>query len=159
MNYMTGQSDPNSALNVYGSAFLSQDPVQVAAAMGKLVTSLDLTCAFQMTSGGDGVNMKFRDGREALHIQFIPSTSATVFNFKGTFPKSRAFSYSTYAISNQQIQYVDTINDVDIVADTGVNPFVQGPGLLQPTGTYDLYVTPDGKQGYANELKSFTAGM
>jgi len=158
MTFMSGSSNPDSALNVYGSALMSQDPVQVSAAMGKLLTSLDMSCAFQMTSGGDGVDMKFRDGKEALHIQFVPTTSATVFNFKGEFPKSRAFSYATYAVADQKVTYVDMITDTDIVAATGVNPFVAGPSTTGASGTYDLYVTPNGKEAFPNELKAFVDG-
>ncbi|GAB5034327.1 Hypothetical protein NocV09_01801020 [Nannochloropsis oceanica] len=158
MTFMTGTSNPDSALNVYGSAFTSQDPEEISAAFGKLLTSLDMTCAFQMTSGGDGVDMKFRDGKEALHIQYVPTTSATVFNFKGEFPQSRAFSYATYAVANQKVTYVDMIADTDIVPATGVNPFVAGPSVTGASGTYDLYVTPDGKEGFPNELKSFAHG-
>ncbi|EKU20237.1 hypothetical protein NGA_0332100 [Nannochloropsis gaditana CCMP526] len=158
MTFMSGSANPNSALNVYGSALMSQDPVEISAAFGKLLTSLDMSCAFQMTSGGDGVDMKFRDGKEALHIQFVPTTKATVFNFKGEFPKSRAFSYATYAVANQQVSFVDMISDVDMVASTGSNPFTAGPGNTGASGSYDLYVTPDGKQGFPNEIKTFADG-
>ncbi len=158
MTFLSGSADSNSAINIYGSALMSQDPVQISAAFGKLLTSLDMTCAFQMTSGGDGVDMKFRDGKEALHIQFVPTSSATVFNFKGEFPKARAFSYATYAVQDQTVKYVDMISDVDIVPLTGSNPFTQGPSLTPATGTYELYVTPDGKQGFANEIMSFADG-
>jgi hypothetical protein len=158
MTFLSGSSNSNSALNVYGSALMSQDPVEVSAAMGKLLTSLDMSCTFQMTSGGDGVDMKFRDGKEALHIQFVPTTSATVFNFKGEFPKARAFSYATYAVADQKVSYVDMISDVDIVPATGINPFAAGPSTTDASGTYDLYVTPTGKEDFPNELKAFADG-
>ncbi len=158
MGFLTGSADPNSALNIYGSAFLSQDPVQISAAFGKLLTSLDTMCAFQMTAGGDGVDMKFRDGKEALHIQFIPSTASSTFHFNGQFPLARAFSYATYAVADQKTHFVDMISDTQIVPATGSNPFTQGPAITPATGTYDLYVTPDGKQGNTNEIAAFPKG-
>jgi hypothetical protein len=158
MSFIMGSADPNSALNIYGSAFMSQDPVQISAAFGKLLTSLDLTCAFQMTAGGDGVDMKFRDGREALHVQFIPSTARSVFHFNGNFPQARAFSYATYAVSDKAVHFVDMISDTQIVPATGTNPFTQGPSLVPVQGTYDVYVTPDGKQGNPNEIAAFPNG-
>lgn len=158
MTFLTGSSDPDSALNIYGSALASQDPVQISAAFGKLLTSIDTTCAFQMTAGGDGVDMKFRDGKEALHIQFIPSTASSVFHFNGEYPQARAFSYATYAVSDKKVSFVDMISDVNIVPATGVNAFTQGPSLIPPKGTYDVYVTPDGKQGNANEIAAFPKG-
>lgn len=158
MAFISGSSDPNSALNIYGSALMSQDPVQISAAMGKLLTAMDLTCAFHMTAGGDGVDMKFRDGREALHIQFVPTTASSVFHFNGQFPQARAFSYATYAVSDQKVSFVDMISDTQIVAATGANPFLQGPSLVPVQGTYDVYVTPDGKKGNANEIASFPQG-
>lgn len=42
-----------------------------------------------MTGSGDdryGVNMNFRDGKEALNIQFIPSVPNAIFKFSATFP-------------------------------------------------------------------------
>lgn len=48
MGYVTGQADPNSAINVVGDAFVNQDPTIIAQAFTDLITSLDLACAFQV---------------------------------------------------------------------------------------------------------------
>ena len=64
------------------------------------------------------------------------------------------FSYSTYVINPTSIDLIDEVIDTKITASTGVNRFTAGPASSQAAnaGTYDIYVTPTGKQGYANEI-------
>lgn len=60
-------------------------------------------------------------------------------------------------MKNSKLEFVDTINDVDIVADTGVNPFTTGPSGAKD-GTYEIFVTPKGDQGLKNEIQYNTEG-
>lgn len=53
MSYITGSSSQGSAINVVGDAFVNQDPASVAQAFTDLITSLDLTCAFQVGGSRD----------------------------------------------------------------------------------------------------------
>jgi hypothetical protein len=47
-NYMQVSSDPNSAINIFGDAVSNRDPAEVSQAFAQLVTSMDLTCAWQV---------------------------------------------------------------------------------------------------------------
>lgn len=47
VNYMTGGLDPSQPLNVFGSLDTG-DKAALAQAFGELLTSMDLTCAWQV---------------------------------------------------------------------------------------------------------------
>jgi hypothetical protein len=48
MQFIAPTTNPDSAINVYGDALKSQDPATMGAAFAKLLTSLDLTCGWQV---------------------------------------------------------------------------------------------------------------
>lgn len=74
-----------------------------------------------------------------------------------SFPTSRYMSYSTFLINNGKLYQIDTLNDISMISKTGVNPFTTGP-TGSKAGTYELFVTPKGDQGKANELKYLDEG-
>jgi len=100
----------------------------------------------------------------SVHLHVLASTHAQVLLYWGAtddkilkisarFPSVRYFSYQSYDLLSGRP--ISSLIDYQVKAATGINPFREPPMADTTTtasGTYEIYVTPRGDQGYGNEL-------
>lgn len=79
----------------------------------------------------------------------LPFDQEEVYRIRARFPYVRYFSFTTY---DMRLQSVATLHDTLIKPDTGKNPFLDPTTQEAEAGTYEVYITKDGRHGYPNEM-------
>jgi hypothetical protein len=79
----------------------------------------------------------------------LPFDEDEVYRIRGRFPYVRYFSFTTY---DMRLQTVATLHDTQIKSAAGKNPFLDPTTQEGEAGTYEIYITKDGRHGYPNEM-------
>lgn len=79
----------------------------------------------------------------------LPFNQEEVYRIRARFPYVRYFSFTTY---DMRLQSVATLHDTLIKPATGKNPFLDPTTQEEEAGTYEVYITRDGRHGYPNEM-------
>lgn len=79
----------------------------------------------------------------------LPPDQEEVYRIRARYPYVRYFSFTTY---DMRLQTVATLHDTQIKPASGKNPFSDPTTEEEECGTYEIYITKDGKRGYPNEM-------
>lgn len=79
----------------------------------------------------------------------LPFEDEEVYRIRARFPYVRYFSFTTY---DMRLQTVATLHDTQITPASGKNPFLDPTAQEAEAGTYEIYITKDGRHGYPNEM-------
>jgi hypothetical protein len=58
---------------------------------------------------------------------------------------------ATYVVTQKDVIFADELVDRKVVPATGSNPFVAGTSSAN--STFEVFISPNGDRGFANELK------
>ena len=85
----------------------------------------------------------------------LPYDQEEVYRIRGRYPYVRYFSFTAY---DSRLQSVTTLHDTQIRPSSGKNPFNDLTTTEADIGSYEIYLTKDGKRGYPNELAALPPG-
>ena len=110
-------------------------------------------CAWQVATEPSASGFGLLDLNAYYHTLVIwDFDDDDVFRIKGTFPATRYFSFQSYEFTNGKP--IASMLDRDIVPATGKNPHRDLRATPQERGTFEIYLTPNGDQGFPNELRA-----
>lgn len=79
----------------------------------------------------------------------LPFDQEEVYRIRARFPYARYFSFTTYDL---RLQSVAMLHDTLIKPAKGKNPFLDPTAQEAEAGTFEVYITKDGRHGYPNEM-------
>lgn len=85
----------------------------------------------------------------------LPYDQEEVYRIRGRYPYVRYFSFTVY---DSGLQSVTTLHDKQIQPSWGKNPFNDLSTTEADMGSYEIYLTKDGKRGYPNEMAALPPG-